>query len=96
MRNAIRIPMCCMLIATLPTHAFAQYCADPTTNPCMQAKQSSNIRAYQMSVYSPGECDDETITAATAWSNAGSNFALEDYSYHSDSYVNAGTKLDSR
>lgn len=81
-----------LLITALPTQALAQACADPTPAPCIQAKQQSPTQAYQISVYAPGDCDDEIRSAAGTWTAAGSRFSLEDFSYDDSNYVTAGAK----
>jgi hypothetical protein len=91
-KRAIRIPVGILVITAMPTQALAQYCADGTASPCMQAKQQYSTNQYQISTYAPAECDYEIITAAVAWTNAGSYFALEDYSYFGYKYVTPGAE----
>lgn len=58
----------------------------------MQAKQQAANNPYQISIYAPAECDDEINAAALAWTNDGSNFGLEDFSYYGSNYVTAGAQ----
>lgn len=91
MRFISKFPLAAFTAIFLSQSAAAQYCADPTANPCLQAKQQNPLNAYVISVYGPSACDDEINTAATTWTAAGSKFELADYSYSGDYYRVVGT-----
>ena len=92
MRNTTLSRTVCVLVCVAtPVQAVAQYCADPTANPCMQARMQGPSNAYMISVYGRAECDDEIINAAAAWNGAGSQFNLQDYSYYGQEFLVKGT-----
>jgi hypothetical protein len=64
------------------SNVAAQSCPAASASACFNWKQDADRRQYQITYDVVAACDDEIITGANAWENAGSRFST----YHAGTY----------
>ena len=65
-----------LLLALVPTNAFAACPEFDTATPCYLYKYQKNSEVYEIAYHNPPECDDEIVRAAQDWTAVGSQFRL--------------------